>query len=96
MTNTFYNVIITLGKVRVDCKSIANHMIRNMSATNAKKVLEFVISRAACGRGGEHLWLRYNEATYDPFFNCVDFEWHIAKQCDSQSMLIFCDKTHQL
>ena len=92
VTNIVYHFINILGRVRVDCKTIATQLLCNLDPTNARKLVEFVLSRAACGRGGEHLWLRFNEATYDPFLNCVDFEWHIAKQCDSQMMLIFCDK----
>lgn len=83
LTDICYHFIILSGKVRVDCKSIATALIRDMDPTNARKLIQFVICRAACGHGGKHLWLRFDEANYDPFFNCVDFEWHIAKQCHS-------------
>ena len=64
----------------------------NMSPTNSRQLLEFTWNRAACGPGGEQLWLRWNEDTFDSFFTVGEFEWHLQKQCDSQAMLIFPDK----
>ena len=67
-------------------------MLHNPIGPTARKYLEFIINRAACACGGEHLWLRYNEATYDYFFHGVDWEWQTVKQCNSQMMLVFYDK----
>ena len=62
-------------------------MLRKPTLLNIRKYTEFVINRAACARGGEHVFLRFNEAYFDHFFMAVDFEWHTIKQCDSQCML---------
>ena len=85
--------VVTTGKLRIDCKSIAMNMLLKMSAANANKLHEHNMNRSACGRGGEHLWLSWNETTYDELFNAGKFEWHLVKQCDVQAMLMFCDKT---
>ena len=63
--NICCDFIIRSGSYRVDYKSIAISMLRNPTRPTARKYLEFIINRAACARDGEHLWLRYNEATYD-------------------------------
>ena len=74
---------------QVDCKSIAMSMIRDPTMPNIREYIEFVINRAACACGGEHQFLRYNEAHFDYYFMAVDFEWHTIKQCDSQCMFFF-------
>lgn len=81
-----------LGLNRVDAKTIAMSMIKMASDFRSSAVLaEFTISRSAIGRGGEHVFLRWDEGTYDPYFQAPDFDWSIIKQNDRQCMLIFCD-----
>ena len=64
-----------------------------MSGENSNKLGEYSFNRSACGRGGEQMFMRFNEATNDPLFGMGEWLWHVSKQCDSQSMLIFPDKT---
>ena len=68
-------------------------MILNMPGENSNNLGEYNFNRLACGRGGEQMFLRWNEATYDPLFGTSKFPWHVSKQCDSQQMLIFPDKS---
>ena len=68
-------------------------LIENMSPENSNKLGEFLWNRAACGRGGEHMFMKYSEATYDPLMGAGEWLWHAAKQCESHPMLIFPDKT---
>ena len=63
-----------------------------MSGENSNKLGEYNFNRSACGLGGEQMFLRWNEATYDPLFGTGKYLWHVSKQCDSQPMLIFPDK----
>ena len=67
-------------------------MIKQSSDGNAKKLCEFVISRTAIGRGGEHMPLRWNEGTYDYFFKAPDLDWSMQKTFSRQCMLFFCDR----
>ena len=39
------------------------------------------------------MFLRFNEATFDPLFGTIEWLWHISKQCNSQPVLIFPDKS---
>ena len=81
------------GKLLIDCKSIAMFIIHNMNAENSNKFGEFLMNRSACGRGGEQMFLKWSECTWDPLFATGEWLWHAAKQCDSHPMLIFPDKT---
>jgi hypothetical protein len=76
----------------VDAQSIAMSMIKQASELNAHKLCEFVISRTAIGRGGEHMPLRWNEGTYDYYFMAPDLDWSLQKTCARQCMLFFCDR----
>ena len=67
-------------------------MLRNPTPANIPKFFEFAINRAACARGGEHPFVRFNKAHFDFFFMAVDFEWHTIKQCNLQCMFLFCNK----
>ena len=49
-------------------------MLRKPTILNIRKYTKFVINRAACARGGEHVFLCFNEAYFDYFFMAVDFE----------------------
>ena len=75
-----------------DLLSICKSMIKNGDRETAKKLLEIVITRQGIGRGGEIAFMRWNEATWDALFNCMDSEWTIIKQLDRQCMLFFCDR----
>ena len=81
-------------KKRIGSKSVTMLMILNICAENSNKLGEFNFNRSACacGRGGEQVFLSFNEATFDPLFGTVEWLWHVSKQCDSQPMLIFSDK----
>lgn len=80
------------GETIVDSKSIAMSMIKGGTEKDAEELAEFCISRAAIGRGGEHAFVRWNEGTFDPYFEAPDFDWSIIKQKDRQCMLLFCDR----
>ena len=80
-------------KLRIGSKSVTMLMMLNMSGENSNKHGEYNFNHSARGRGGEQVFTRLNEATYDPLFGTGEFLWHISKQCDSQPMLIFPDKT---
>ncbi len=67
-------------------------MIKKGDADTAKKFLEIVITRQGIGRGGEIAFIRWNEASFDRLFNCLDLDWTIIKQLDKQCMLFFCDR----
>jgi len=55
-------------------------MIQNCATfTQSDLYLEFVLCRTAVGRGGEHLYLRWDEAHYDYFYETVDFDWTLLK-----------------
>ena len=75
----------------MDSKSIAMSMIKQANTENSKKLCEFIVSRTAVGRGGEHMPLRWNEGQYDYYFMAPDFDWSIMKQSSRQCMLFFCD-----
>ena len=76
----------------MDSQSIAMSMIELANESNAKKLCEFVISRTAVGRGGEHMPLRWNEGTYDYYYMAPDLDWSMQKQLSRQCMLFFCDR----
>ena len=75
-----------------DLLSICKSMIKDGDRETAKKLLEIVITRQGIGRGGEIAFIRWNEATWDALFNCMDMDWTIIKQLDKQCMLFFCDR----
>jgi len=83
-----------LGLHPVDAKSVATQMIKAIHTNPekwAKLFTEFIISRVALARGGEHAFVRWNEGTYDHRFRAPDFDWTMIKQVDKQCMLMFCD-----
>lgn len=57
-----------------------------------QKRLELVLLNHAAGRGGEHYLLRRDEAQWDPRLRCLDLNWHILKQLDSQCMIMVPEK----
>ena len=81
-----------LGLNHVDATSIAMSMIKKISDFRSSAVLaEFNVSRSTIGRGGEHVFLGWDERTFDPYFQASDFDWSIIKQNERQCMLMFCD-----
>jgi len=58
---------------------------------SANRVAEFNLNRVAVARGGEHNQARYDEGTWDSYFQAPDFDWNIIKQTERQYMLVFCD-----
>jgi hypothetical protein len=76
------------GLEPVDARLVTMAMIRR---GDYKSLLEFNISRLAVARGGEHRSLRWDEGTWDWFFDAPDFDWKIPKQLDRQPMLFFHD-----
>ena len=79
-------------KTVVDAKTISMALIQRGDKHSCHILSEFNLSRHAIGRGGEHLYLRWNEGTYDEHFQAPDFDWPIIKQTDIQCMLLFCDR----
>ena len=75
----------------MDSKSIAISMIKQANKDNSKKLCEFIVSRTAVGRGGEHMPLLWNKGTYEYYFMAPDLEWSIIKQTSQQCMLFFSD-----
>jgi hypothetical protein len=69
-------------------------MIKKENEFSVKALAELVLSRQGTGRGGEHAFLCWNEGTWDPLFQAIDFGWAIIKQLDCQCMLFFCDSRH--
>ena len=67
-------------------------MLRKGDAATIVKFCEFVINRFSLGRGGEHLFLRWNMGYWDFHFNGADLEWTMMKTIASQCMLYFCDR----
>ena len=59
-------------KLRIGSKSVIMLMILNMCAENPNKLGEFNFNRSACGRGGEQMFMRFNEATLDLLFWTVE------------------------
>lgn len=55
------------------------------------RLAEFNLNRVAVARGGEHNQARYDEGTWDSYFQAPDFDWNIIKQTERQCMLVFCD-----
>ena len=99
-TNTFCHFTLSRSRfctnsdtLRIDSKSVTVLMMLNMSGENSNKLVEYNFNRSACGRGGEQMFTRWNEAAYDPLFGTGEFLWHVSKQCDNQPMMIFSDKT---
>lgn len=76
----------------IDAKSVAMSMLRAGLFKDVKDFVEFVLSKNAVARGGEHRFLRWNEAAWDYFFNAPDFDWRIIKQRERQAMLLFCHR----
>ena len=68
-------------------------MLRKGDAATITKFCEFVINRCGLGRGGEHLFLRWNMGHWDFYFNGADLEWTMMKTITSQCMLFFCDRS---
>lgn len=81
-----------MGFEDVDAKTISMSMIRKGDKKSSGDLLELSMVRHGVGRGGEHVYLRWNEATYDPFFRAPDFDWKMSKQSDRQCMVMFCDR----
>ncbi len=78
------------GKVNVDVLSICMSMIKKGNESSVKALAELVLSRQGIERGGEHAFLCWNEGTWDPLFQAIDFNWAIIKQLvDHQCMLFF-------
>ena len=85
----------------IDCKSIHMNMIRSLTADKnpreayniACKLSELNTGKAACIRGGEIIFPRWNEGAYDPYFRTIDMDWSIVKQNERQCMMVFCDLT---
>ena len=94
ITHVLCTKYLLAGVRMVDCVSVTMSMVRKANATNVRKLAEFVISRSALGRGGEHAFCRWNETTYDPYFRCADMTWHQLKTTSEQCMLLPVDRTH--
>lgn len=77
---------------KVDAKTVAMAMIVEGTKASAQKLAEFTLCRAAVGRGGEHVFLRWSEGCWDDFFNAPDFDWAIIKQKDVKCTLLFGDR----
>ena len=76
----------------VDARSVATSMLKSGGLKDIQDFLEFNINRQAVGRGGEHLFLRWDEAYWDSYFGAPDFDWKILKQLARQCMMFFHDK----
>jgi hypothetical protein len=75
--------------VNVDVLSICKSMIKKGNESSVKALAELVLSRQGIGRGGEHAFFCWNEGTWDPLLQAIDFDWAIIKQLDRQCMLLF-------
>jgi hypothetical protein len=81
-----------LGIQHYDCKTIASSLLEmTKDKDSASKLAEFNMNRAAHARGSEHVGVRWDEGTYDPYFQAPDFDWIIYKQLQRQCMFFFCD-----
>ena len=64
-----------LGINVYDCSRVSLNLLKQVKDLNtAGALVEFNLSRAASGRGGEHTLLRWDEGTYDPFYRAPDFD----------------------
>jgi hypothetical protein len=78
-----------LGFEKIDVKTVAMGMIHK---GDTKSLAELALCRNVVGRGGEHLYLCWNEASYHPYFMAPDIDWKFLKQSDDQCLLLFCDR----
>ncbi len=78
------------GLESVDAKMVALSLFYR---GDFKGLLEFNISRSAVGRGGEHRALRWDQGSWDWFYDSLDMDWQISKQLDQQCMLFFHDSS---
>ena len=76
----------------VDDKSVAMPMIKNGDRKNCTAVAEFTLSRVSSIRSGNNVFVRYDEGTYDTYFQAPDLYWSIIKKTDRQCMLLFFDR----
>jgi hypothetical protein len=77
---------------KVDAKTVSMAMIKDGSKASVQKLAEFNLCRQAIVRGGEHVFLRWSEATWDDFFRAPDFDWSTIKQKETKCILLFCDR----
>ena len=77
---------------KVDARGVAMGMLKEGSAYSIQKLAEFNLCMQACGRGGEHVFLRWTEMQWDHYFQAPDFDWSITKQTDKKCTLLFCDR----
>ena len=78
--NTIFQLSITLDALPVSCMSVATSMITHCDTKNKAAILcEFLLNRTTIGRGGEHLFLRWDEAFFDYFYSTADFDWTLMK-----------------
>ena len=83
-----------LGLNHYDCRLISTALLKSIrNKDSAGKLAEFNVSRAANARGSEHYGLRWDEGSFDPYYQAPDFDWIIFKQLDRQCMFFFCDLT---
>lgn len=75
----------------IDAVAVSFSFIVNGSPSSCQKLAEQNMSRNAIGRGGEHLFLRFQETYWDELFRAADFDWQIIKQSDKKCSLHFCD-----
>lgn len=75
----------------VDALALSFSFVVNGSANSCHKLAEQNLCRNAIGRGGEHLFLRFDEAFWDELFRGLDLEWPIVKQKTTKCSLHFCD-----
>eukprot|EP00956_Cyclotella_meneghiniana_P043427 scaffold269853_cov83-Cyclotella_meneghiniana.AAC.1 len=67
-------------------------MILEGNEYSIHKLAEFNLTYQCIGRGGEHLYLRYPECSYDSFFQAPDFDWTMIKQKNTKCALLFMDR----
>jgi hypothetical protein len=77
---------------KVDAKTIAMVMIEASTPESIQKLAEFNLCRNAIGRGAEHVFSRWTEASWDDYYNAPDFDWVIVKQKDTKCALLFNDR----
>ncbi len=83
-----------LGLDQFDCRIVSTNLLKSVrNKDSASKLAEFNISRAANARGSEHYGLRWDEGSFDLYYQAPDFDWIIFKQLDRQCMFFFCDLT---
>jgi hypothetical protein len=75
----------------VDALALSFSFVVNGSENSCHKLAEQNLCRNAIGRGGEHLFLRFDESYWDELFRAFDLDWPIVKQKTTKCSLHFCD-----